>query len=185
MVTTIEELRDFEEIVKDDYLAGKIHSPVHFSKGNEAPLIEIFKHIQEKDWVFSTHRNHYHALLKGVDKDWLRKEILADRSMHINALEHKFFTSSIVGGCLPIALGVAMALKRKKSPDKVWVFVGDMAAETGSFHECVKYATGHDLPITFIIEDNHLSVETPTDRVWGYTYVRGMNHHGAGAWVNF
>lgn len=182
---TATELVAFEEEIKADYLAGKIHSPVHFSRGNEADLIDIFHNIGHEDWVFSTHRNHYHALLKGVDPEWLHGEILANRSMHINNAKHKFFTSSIVGGCLPIALGVALALKRQGSEQIVWCFVGDMASETGIFHECLKYATGHELPIVFVVEDNGLSVNTPTEKVWRYSYERGFPHHGVGQWVNF
>ncbi len=185
VATTVESLIEFEELIGELYTEGEIHSPVHLSKGNEKELIKIFQHIRSQDWVFSTHRNHYHALLKGIDPYWLRIEILDNKSMHINSAEHKFFTSSIVGGCLPIALGVALSLKREGSSDKVWVFVGDMGAETGSFHECVKYATGHELPITFVVEDNGMSVNTPTDKVWKYSYERGFPHHGQGKWVNF
>ena len=135
---TKQELIDFEEEISELFLQGKIRAPVHLSRGNEDALIEIFSWIDPSDWVFSTYRSHYHALLKGIPKDWLREEILACRSMHINNAEHKFFTSAIVGGCLPIALGVAMAIKRRGGCERVWVFVGDMAAETGMFSECVK-----------------------------------------------
>jgi len=101
-----------------------------------------------------------------------------------------------VGGVLPIALGVAMGIKRKNKKEKVWVFVGDMCAETGVFHECVKYAKRNNLPINFVIEDNELSVDTPTQKVWGelegsesklyrYQYKREYPHHGIGQWVNF
>ena len=77
----------------------------------------------------------------------------------------------------------------------MWVFVGDMAAETGAFHECTKYAARHDLPITFVIEDNELSTNTPTQVVWGqhrskrniirYKYKRRVPHVGIGQWVSF
>jgi len=194
---TKKELIEFENEIKDLYLAAKIKSPVHLSGSNEDALIEIFKSMNKDDWVFSTHRNHYHALLKGINREWLKKEILENRSMHINNKEHKFFTSSIVGGILPIALGVAFALKLKELSNRVWVFVGDMAAETGIFHECTKYAKRNNLPITFVVEDNGLSVNTPTQKVWGgngennktkiirYTYERIYPHHGCGKWVNF
>ena len=188
-------LIDFEEEIKNLFLAAKIEAPVHFSRGNEDALIGIFKQIKKKDWVFSTHRNHYHALLKGIAPQWVREEILAGRSMHLNNLEHKFMSSSIVSGCLPIAIGVAMAIKRKHSKRNVWVFVGDMAAETGIFHECTKYASRHNLPITFVVEDNGLSTNTPTQLVWGrsskqaniirYKYKRVFPHINVGTWVEF
>ena len=72
--------------------------------------------------------------------------------MHING--DKFFVSGILGGQVPIALGVAMALKRKGSKNKVGCFMGDMGSSLGLTHECVKYAQGFDLPIRFIVEDN-------------------------------
>ena len=100
-------------------------------------------------------------------RDWLKEEIIKGRSIHINSREHKVFTSSIVCGNIPIALGVALALKLKKANNKVWTFVGDMAAEMGVFHECTKYARRNNLPIKFVVEDNGLSVNTPTQKVWG------------------
>lgn len=162
-----EELINFEEEIKQLFIDKKIMSPVHLSTGSEEPLIEIFKQIRKDDWVFSTHRSHYHALLKGVGKEWLRNEILENRSMHIFSKEHKIFTSAIVGGVLPIATGVAMALKRKGSKNRVWVFIGDMGAEMGVFHECTKYSERNNLPITFVVEDNELSVNSPTQKIWG------------------
>jgi len=190
-----EDLIEFEEEIKQLFLDKKIKSPVHLSVGSEEPLIEIFKKIKKDDWVFSAHRSHYHALLKGIDREWLKNEILENRSIHIYNKEHKFFTSSIMAGILPIAVGVAMALKRKTSKNKVWAFVGDMTAEMGIFHECMKYAARHNLPIVFVIEDNGLSVSTPTQEVWGkgkskprsirYEYKRVYPHQGCGAWVVF
>lgn len=191
-----EELIEFEEEIKQLFLSGKIRSPVHLSVGSEESLIEIFKGIQRNDWVFSTHRSHYHALLKGVGKEWLKNEILENRSLHIFNKEHKFFTSAIMGGIAPIAVGVAMALKKKGSKSMVWVFIGDMSAEMGIVHESIKYATRHDLPITWVVEDNGLSVETPTQEVWGertmnklnvigYKWCRKYPHQGVGEWAVF
>ena len=190
-----EDLIKFEEEIKQLFLDAKIKSPVHLAVGAERELIKIFKNIKENDWVFSTHRSHYHALLKGIDRDWLKKEILANRSIHINNKKHKFFSSAIMAGNLPIALGVAMALKRKKSHDKVWAFCGDMTAEMGIAHECMKYAARNELPIVFVVEDNGLSVETDTQEVWGksawsaeirrFKYERKYPHQGCGKWVVF
>jgi pyruvate dehydrogenase E1 component alpha subunit len=190
-----EDLIGFEEEIKQLFLDKKIRSPVHLSVGSEEPLIKIFKKVKRDDWVFSTHRSHYHALLKGVDREWLKNEILENRSIHIYNKEHKIFTSAIMGGILPIAVGVAMALKRKKSKNRVWAFIGDMAATMGITHECMRYAAKHNLPITFVIEDNGLSVNTPTEEVWGkhksrpkivrYKYKRVYPHQGVGIWVVF
>jgi pyruvate dehydrogenase E1 component alpha subunit len=185
----------FEEEIKQLFLDKRIRAPVHLSRGNEDALVKIFKKIKPEDWVFSTHRSHYHALLKGIDPDWLKQEILEGRSIHIYNREHRFFSSAIVSGCLPIAVGVAMAIKRKGENRHVWCFTGDMGAETGIFHECTKYARRNDLPITFVVEDNQLSINTPTQVVWGqskskaniisYRYRRGVPHVGVGVWVTF
>jgi TPP-dependent pyruvate/acetoin dehydrogenase alpha subunit len=192
---TKEELISFEDEIVKLWEAGEIHSPVHFSGGNEEPLIEIFKDIKEEDWVFSTHRSHYHFLLKGAGREWLKNEILSNRSIHLNSKHLKVFTSAIVSGILPIALGTALAIKLKKGKEKVWCFVGDMAAEMGAFHECEKYARRNNLPITFVIEDNGVSVDTPTQKTWGewdannktlrYKYTRVYPHYGCGKWVLF
>jgi len=191
------ELFNFTNEIKELFNEGRIHSPVHLSAGNESELIEIFKEVKPNDWVFSTHRSHYHALLKGIPREWLRDQILQNRSMSINSREHKFFTSAIVGGVCPIALGVALGIKRRKGKEHVWCFVGDMGAETGIFYECTKYACRNNLPITFIIEDNSFSVNTPTQKSWGsgkfgldghiqyYKYVRTLPHSGTGRWIAF
>ena len=65
------------------------------------------------------------------------------------------------------AVGVAWALKNQKKKGKVYIFCGDMSSETGIFHEAVKYALNFDLPVTFIVCDNGLSVMTDTRAVWG------------------
>lgn len=158
---TAQELIDFETEVAGHFAAAKIASPVHFSGGNEAPLIKIFKNIQPDDWVLSTWRSHYHALLHGIPRERVMEDILAGKSMTLHYPEYKFLTSAIVGGTLPIACGLAA------SGQKVWCFVGDMCASTGAFHDAVQYAKGHLLPVTFIVEDNGLATNTPTQSTWG------------------
>jgi len=193
-----QELQAFTNEIKDLFDAGEIKSPVHLSLGNEEELIKIFAEVKPEDWVFSTHRSHYHALLKGIPSQWLKAEILENRSIHISNKRYRFFSSAIVAGICPIALGVALALKWKGLSNKVWCFIGDMAAETGIFYECVKYASGNDLPITFVIEDNYFSVNTPTQESWGlgdleidgnkvkyYEYTRVLPHAGGGQWIKF
>ena len=86
--------------------------------------------------------------------------------MGINNKKYKFYSSAIVGGIIPIAMGVAKSLKLKKKSSKVWVFIGDMTFETGIFHECYKYSKNHNLPLKFVIEDNNMSTNTPTDKIW-------------------
>ena len=191
-----QDLIDFEKRVKKVYEAGEIKAPIHLSGNNEDQLIKIFKNIDKDDWVFSTWRNHYHALLHGFDPEELFNLIKEGSSMGINSVERKFYSSSIVGGILPIALGVAQSIKLKKQTNKVWCFIGDMAFETGVFHECYKFSRNFQLPIEFVVEDNNMSTNSPTDKTWGkkskipedvyyYEYERKYPHHGTGTWVLF
>lgn len=190
------ELIAFEKRVAEAFEAKQIKGPVHLSGGGEEDLIRHFQNIARHEWVFSYYRSHYHALLHGIDPEWLFKEILEGRSMGISSVEHKFYSSAIVGGHLSIAVGVAAAIKRQNKHHKQMVhcFLGDMAARTGAFHEAYQYAKGHWLPIKFYIEDNGLSCDTPTDEVWGkedlgvskrdgYSYQRTYPHSGTGRFV--
>ena len=169
---TKEELISFETEVKEKYEGGEIPAPIHLAKNNEEELIEIFQYIHTDDWVFQAWRNHYHALLHGFDRQRLMDDIVEGRSMATSDNVSKFYSCAIVGGVIPIAL------------------------ETGVFHESYKYARNFDLPIEFVVEDNNLSVHTPTDAAWGkhqdvpddvvyYKFENEYPHHGTGAWVNF
>ena len=203
---TEQELKDFETEISDLFEQGKIHGPVHLSDGNESALIDIFQYVHPEDWVFSTWRNHYHALLHGVPKEYVKDKIMQSKSMNLHHPGYNFFTSAIVNGILPISVGTALSLKLKKSPRHVWCFVGDMAASGGVFYEAVKYSIRNDLPIYFVVEDNKFSANTPTQEVWGtqrvsdvtlylspsvdnviyYQYTRGKYPHvGTGKWVTF
>ena len=164
---TKQDLIDFEKSVVDLYKDNKLPFLFHLSGGNEDQLIEIFKEIKEGDYVISTHRNHYHALLHGIPADELREKILNGRSMFVYDRKRNFFTSAIIGGTVAIAAGVALALKRKGSSQKVWCFVGDGTEDNGHLFEAARYVTGFDLPCTFVIEDNNRSVTTTSDERWG------------------
>lgn len=162
-----EELIAFEDEVARLFALGTIHGPVHLSGGNEDQLIEIFKEISPDDWVFCTWRHDYHALLHGIPPEALMAAIKDGKGMGFSSPEHNFFVSAVVGGILPIAVGVAHALKMSGREQKVWCFVGDMAATLGIFHEATNYAYCQDLPICFVVEDNRKSAETPTYDAWG------------------
>ena len=193
---TKEQLDQFELDAKKEWESGQVLGPVHLSKGNEEQLIEIFQYVHPEDWVFSTWRNHYHSLLHGIPQDRLMNLIIRGRSMSIHSKEYRMYTSSIVGGIIPIALGVAKSIKMKGEKNKVWCFIGDMTFETGIFYEAYKYAKNFDLPLQFVVEDNNLSTNTPVDETWGgkrdrpsdviyYQYKSDYPHHGTGNWVLF
>jgi TPP-dependent pyruvate/acetoin dehydrogenase alpha subunit len=163
-----QELIDFEKEIGDLFNAGKIKAPIHLYHGNEDLISEVFKDIDiENDWVCCTWRNHYQGLLKGIPQEIIKEKILEGKSMVMNLPEYKFICSSIVGGIPSIAAGIAFAIKLQNKTNRVWCWVGDMSAETGAFHEAYKYSLNHDLPITFIVEDNKKSVCTPTPNIWG------------------
>lgn len=198
---TNESLKSFETEVADIFNRGEIRAPVHLSDGNEDALIEIFGEVSEEDWVFCSWRSHYQCLLKGVPKVDLMSEIMAGHSITLAFPEYRIFSSAIVGGQVSIAVGAALAEKRKKSGAHVWCFMGDMTAETGIAQSSMRYALSHDLPITFIVEDNGISVCTVTREVWGseslrfeqpnlanvksFKYQSKYPHAGAGTRVQF
>ena len=166
---TKEELITFEDHIGDLYMDNQLPFLFHLSGGNEEQLIDIFKDIKEGDYVISSHRNHYHALLHGVPPEDVEDRIKNGRSMFIYDRERNFFVSAIIGGTPAIAAGIAWALKRKGSDQKVWCFVGDGTEDNGHLSEAVRYADGFDLPCTFIIESNDRSCEASNADRWGKT----------------
>ena len=197
VLVTKNELISFEKNIKKTFEKGHIRKPIHLSGGNELPLIKIFKYISRKDYVFSTWRNHYHALLHGIGQNDLKKQILTTGSMSTHSINPFFLTSSIVGGMIPIALGTAFGLKKQRTRSKVWCFIGDMAFHLGIFNEAMQLSQNLKLPIYFVIEDNGFSVNSPTEKTWGsnqikipsnciyYKYKLSFPHHGIGKYVNF
>ena len=196
------DLINFEEEIASLFNQGKIRAPVHLYQGNEDKIIEIFKKINKQDWVFCSWRSHYQCLLKGVPKEEIKNEILSGRSISLCFPEHKIYSSALVGGSIPIAVGAALSLKIKKDKGTmVYCFMGEMTSETGIAHECIKYSISHDLPIHFIIEDNEKSVCTDTRNTWKlkkltyegvndkyvtfYSYKSKWPHAGAGKRIQF
>ena len=192
---TKEQLVAFETDIANCFNNAMIKAPIHLYDGNEEQMIDIFKCVEPEDWVFCSWRSHYQCLLKGVPQEQLKKDILAGKSITLCYPEHNIYSSAIVTGNIPIATGAALDIKRKGGTNHVWCFVGDMTSETGTFFENWKYAVNHDLPITFVIENNGKSVCTETSKVWNtdelyfaketrkiiyYEYQTKYPHAGAG-----
>lgn len=195
---TADDLRAFEADIAAEFNAGRIRAPVHLYDGNEEIMLKIFEHVKPQDWVCCSWRAHYQCLLKGVPPEELKAEIMAGRSISLCFPEHRIISSAIVGGIIPIALGLAMAVKRRGGEETVWVFAGDMTRETGIFEECFKYVCNWGLPVRFIVEDNRKSVCSDTRAVWNnngpaklrlndlvYEYETKWPHAGAGVRVQF
>ena len=195
------DLINFEDNIAKLFNEAKIKAPIHLYSGNEKFLINFFKKIKKNDWLFCSWRSHYQCLLKGVPPKKIENEIINGKSISLCFLDYKIYSSAIVGGSLPIALGLALSLKRKKSKNKVYCFIGDMTSETGIAHECIKYSRNKNLPIHFIVEDNRKSVCTDTRKAWSknkltyenvsdkfvtyYKYKLKYPHAGAGQRVEF
>jgi pyruvate dehydrogenase E1 component alpha subunit len=197
---TAADLVAFEERIAALFNDGRIRAPIHLYSGNEEILIKIFEEIEPDDWVCCSWRSHYQCLLKGVPAEELERAILAGRSISLCFPEQRVISSGIVGGMMPIAVGLALEIKRRKGHERVWCFVGDMTAESGAFHECRSYAYRHDLPLNWVVEDNGKSVCTDTRSVWNvdlltseyyhprtkhYKYTLTWPHAGAGKRVQF
>ena len=198
---TVEGLIAFESKIADLFNNGVIRAPIHLSDGSESSIIEIFKSVKKEDWVFCSWRSHYQALLKGVPATRVEAEILAGRSISLCFSDFNFYSSAIVGGQVPIAVGAALSLKRNNQPGHVWCFIGDMTSETGIAQTAIRYSEKQDLPITFVVEDNGISVLTQTRDVWNskslrfeetnstkilsYKYKSKYPHAGAGVRVQF
>ena len=203
MITNLtkNDLINFEKRIADTFNKARIKAPVHLYSNNEEQMIEVFKDINKDDWVFCTWRSHYQCLLKGVPENELYEKICKGVSISLCFPEYKIFSSGIVSGSIPIAVGSAISIKLNKGKNRVHCFMGDMTSETGIAHECIKYSKNHNLPIRFIIEDNEVSVCTDTRKTWGtnlltyenvddpmivyYKYKNTYPHAGAGARVQF
>lgn len=167
---TAAELIAFEEKIKSLWEAGELRYLLHLCGGNEEELIRIFAGIIPGDWIFSTHRSHYHALLAGISEEKLEGLIRRGDSMFVFDRQKKFLTSSVLAGTCCIAAGVAWAIKEAGGKEQVFCFLGDGAEDEGHFYEAVALVAGHHLPCTFIIEDNNRSVDTDKfDRRGGFT----------------
>ncbi len=201
---TKEYLEDFEKEIADIFATGKIRAPVHLRAGREQNLIDIFQEnkIGDDDYVFGFWDAHELALLKGVPRQDVRQAILDGRSISLCFPEYKVLCSGIVGSLMGTAVGAGWSLKHQNKKGRVFLFCGDMSAETGIFHESVKYAVNFDLPVTFVVCDNGLSVMTDTRDVWGcpdpwfkgtkfekkiiyFKYKNGFPHSGLGKLIKF
>lgn len=196
-----QDLIDFEDDIAREFNEARIRAPVHLYSGNEAEIIRIFGAVEPDDWVLCSWRSHYQCLLKGVPRDRLKAEIMAGRSISLCFPEYRVLSSAIVTGVLPIAVGIGLAIRRAGGSNRVHCFMGEMTAETGSAHECMKYCRQWDLPVHWIVEDNAKSVCTDTRETWNtktlshegghdpnvtyYTYQSRYPHAGAGKRVQF
>jgi len=170
MLRKMIEIRLFEEKVEELYLMrGLITGPAHLYFGEEAVAVGVTSALDSNDYIISGHRGHGHALAKEIPAKLIMAELFGKStgtckglggSMHVGIWLEKnsLFASAIVGSGIPIASGVGLALKYKKSDRVVAVFFGDGAANTGAFHEGINLAAIWKLPVIFVCENNKYAI---------------------------
>jgi TPP-dependent pyruvate/acetoin dehydrogenase alpha subunit len=168
-------IREFEEGVKFLFLEGAMPGTIHQCQGQEATAVGVCAGLQEGDFITSTFRGHGHALAKGLSPEELLFELFGAStgccrgkggSMHVGNMDKGMVPGiAIVGGGVPLAAGMALALKMQKQPGVVVCFFGDGAVAEGAFHEGVNLAAIWDLPVVFVCENNHYGASTRVDQV--------------------
>lgn len=157
---TANQLIEFETGIKDLWEQGELPFLLHLAGGNEHQLVKIFEGIKAGDWIFASHRAHYHALLAGIEPEEVEAKIRAGKSMFIYSKKHNFCVSAVLAGTCAMAAGVAWALREAGSENRVWCFLGDGGEEEGHFYEAALFVEGNNLPCKFIVEDNDRQVDT-------------------------
>ncbi len=161
-------VRRFEEKVVELYRAGEIPGIAHGYVGEEGVAVGVCSALRKDDCILSTHRGHGHSLAKGVEPKYLMAELYGKKtgvckgiggSMHSTEPDvGVIFSSAIVGGNIPIAVGVALAFKMRREDRVVVSFFGDGATNTGAFHEALNLASVWRLPIVFVCENNFYAI---------------------------
>jgi TPP-dependent pyruvate/acetoin dehydrogenase alpha subunit len=166
--------RMLEEEVEDLYRKGQIPGLAHPYIGQEAVAAGVCAALQKEDLVVSNHRGHGHSIAKGVSEQALLSELMGKDagmcsgiggSMHSTDLGcGVIFSTAIVGGGIPISVGIGLALKMDKRPNCVVCFFGDGASNTGAFHEGVNLAAVWKLPVVFVCENNLYAISVPVSK---------------------
>ena len=166
----MQRIRLVEEAISTRYVEQEMRCPVHLSIGQEAAAAGVCLALETRDKVFSTHRSHAHYLSKGGDLRKMLAEIYGKAtgciggrggSMHIMDLDVNMVASiPIVGSCIPLAVGSALADSLDGRDDVSIAYLGDASVEEGVFHESANFAKLRDLPVLFVCENNLYSVYT-------------------------
>ena len=168
-------IREFEDGVKFLFLEGSMPGTIHQCQGQEATAVGVCAALEKSDFITSTFRGHGHALAKGLTPEALLFELFGavtgccrgkGGSMHVGDMTKGMVPGiAIVGGGVPLAAGMGLALKMQKSRAVVACFFGDGAIAEGAFHEGVNLAAIWDLPVIFVCENNLYGASTRVDRV--------------------
>ncbi len=181
-------IRIFEETAGKLMEDGKIPGALHLYVGQEAVACGVMVHLNNEDWITSTHRGHGHLIAKGGEFDRMFAELYGRAtgyckgkggSMHICAMELGMLgANGIVGGGPPIAVGAAFSNRFRKTDRVACTFFGDGASNEGAFHEAANMAGLYKLPVVFVCENNgygeytaqanHQAIVDVADRAAGY-----------------
>ena len=168
-------IREFEEQVKFLFLEGSMPGTIHQCQGQEATAVGVCAALKAEDYITSTHRPHGHALAKGLTPEEILIELFGRStgcckgkggSMHIGNIAKGMPPAiAIVGGGIPIATGMALALKMQKRSQVVACFFGDGATSEGAFHEAVNMGAIWNLPVIYVCENNLYGASTRIEKV--------------------
>ena len=174
-------IRQFEDRVKSLFLEGIMPGTIHQCQGQEATAVGVCAALKENDFITSTFRGHGHALAKGLSVQEMLDELFGaitgcckgkGGSMHIGNFEKGMIPGiAIVAGGIPVATGMALAFKMRKTEQVVACFFGDGGVAEGAFHEAVNMAALWSLPVLFVCENNLYGASTRIDQVMKNTTV--------------
>ncbi len=163
-------IRRFEEKAAEMYTKGKITGFCHLYAGEEAVAVGAIQALYDKDYVVSTYREHGHCIAKGAEPRVVMAELFGKEtgishgrggSMHLFDPVLRFMGGyAIVGGGLPIAVGLGLSVMYKEEQEIVACFFGDGALPQGAFHESLNMAALWNLPVIFICENNFYGMGT-------------------------
>ncbi len=167
-------VRRFEEKCVELYSATKIRGFLHLYIGEEAVAVGVMQALEPEDAIVATYREHGHALVRGVSAASIMAEMYGKvegcsrgrgGSMHLFDASTRFFGgNAIVGGGLPLAVGLALADKLQGRRRVTACFFGDGAVAEGEFHESMNLAALWDLPVLFCCENNRYAMGTALER---------------------
>ena len=167
-------IRLFEERSSEQYMLGNIRGFLHLYIGEEAIAVGAINSLMPQDYVVTHYRDHGHALAKGMDPNAVMAELFGKAtgsskgkggSMHLFDVDRRFMGGyAIVGGQLPLAVGLALASKYKGEDSLTLCFLGDGAINEGEFHESMNLASLWKLPVIFFVENNLYGMGAPVDQ---------------------
>ncbi len=167
-------IRLFEEQCARLYLQGKIRGFLHLCIGEEAIAVGAISALRDDDYVITSYRDHGHALARGMHPNVVMAELMGKAtgsssgkggSMHLFDVSKGFMGGyATAGGHLPIAVGLALAINRKRESRAVLCSFGDAAMNGGEFHESLNLASLWKLPVLFFLENNLYGTGTRVER---------------------